>query len=108
MEFFGSLGRGAKVPYEQPGISLDAVEFVADHDLAAVGADNAAVEVIPFDQGRALGVHEALLHDLGVILFEHLVLREPAADGCHEGLFVALPLPVTGASGSPVNPVLIA
>jgi kynurenine formamidase len=108
LEFFASLRRGAAVPYEQPGISLDAVEFVADHDIAVVGADNAAVEVIPFDAGRALGVHEALLHDLGVILFEHLVLAAPAADGCTEGLFVAMPLPVTGASGSPVNPVLIA
>ena len=54
-----------------------------------------------------MALHEALLHDMGVILFEHLVLRDAAADSCVEGFFVALPLPVTGASGSPVNPVLI-
>lgn len=108
LDLFAALDRGAKPPFEQPGLSLDAVEFVADHDVAAVGADNAAVEVIPFDQGRHLGLHQALLHGLGVVLMEHLVLSGVTADGCTEGLFVAAPLPVTGGSGSPVNPVLVA
>ena len=42
------------------------------------------------------------------MLFEHLVLSPLAADGCVEGLFVAAPLLITGGSGSPVNPVVIA
>jgi len=108
LDLFASLGRGEKPPFAQPGLDLSTVDFVADHDLAAVGADNAAVEVIPFDHGGYLPVHVALLHKLGVVLFEHLVLSPMAADGCVEGLFVAAPLLVTGGSGSPVNPIVIA
>ncbi|HEX3947650.1 MAG TPA: cyclase family protein [Acidimicrobiales bacterium] len=108
LDLFGSLGRGERPPYEQPGLDLSAAELVKDLDLAAVGADNAAVEVIPFDKGGYLPVHVALLHQLGVTLFEHLVLSPMAADGVVEGLFVAAPLLITGASGSPVNPVVIA
>jgi kynurenine formamidase len=108
LDLFASLGRGEPAPFAQPGLDLSAAEFVRDHDLAAVGADNAAVEVIPFDQGGYLPVHVVLLHELGVVLFEHLVLSPLAADGCVEGLFVASPLLITGGSGSPVNPVVIA
>ena len=44
----------------------------------------------------------------GVYLLEHLVLEHLAADGVREFLLVAAPLPITGASGSPVCPVAIA
>jgi len=108
LDLFASLGRGESPPFAQPGIDLTTVDFIADHDVAAVGADNAAVEVIPFDHGGYLPVHVALLHHLGVVLFEHLVLSPMAADGVVEGLFVAAPLLVTGGSGSPVNPIVIA
>ena len=107
LDLFASLGRGEKPPFAQPGLDLSTVDYIADHDLAAVGADNAAVEVIPFDAGGYLPVHVALLHRLGVVLFEHLVLSPMAADGVVEGLFVAAPLLVTGGSGSPVNPVVV-
>jgi kynurenine formamidase len=92
----------------EPGLGLDAVEFVADHDIAVVGADNAAVEAIPFDKNLFLGVHIELLVKRGVTLVEHLWLAELAADRVHECLFVVGALPVTGASGSPVNPIAIA
>jgi kynurenine formamidase len=100
--------REAPAPDRQPGIGLDAVEFVRDHDLAVVGADNAAVEVIPFDGGTYLGVHVALLVGLGVTLLEHLWLADLAADGCHEFLLAVGALPVAGGTGSPVNPIAIA
>jgi kynurenine formamidase len=92
----------------QAGLGLDACEFVRDHDVSAVGADNSAVEAIPFDRGSFLGVHVELLVNLGVPLIEHLVLGQLAADSVHECLFVAAPLPVRGGTGSPVNPVAIA
>jgi len=92
----------------QPGIGLDAVTFIRDHDIAAVGADNSAVEVMPWDGGTFLAVHIELLVQLGVPLLEHLDLSELAADGVAECLLCVSPLPVTGAAGSPVNPVAIA
>lgn len=95
------------VGFSQPGLGLDAVGFVRDHDVSIVGADNAAVEVIPFDKGVYLGVHVELLVRLGVVLLEHLFLEELAADRCYESLLVVGALPVSGATGSPVNPVAI-
>jgi kynurenine formamidase len=92
--------------FRQAGLGRDAVSFVDDHDIAAVGADNSAVECIPFD-GEFLSVHIELLVKRGVTLLEHLVLSELAADGCHEFLFVVGGLKVTGAAGSPINPIAI-
>lgn len=91
----------------QAGLGLAAVEFIRDHDVAAVGADNTAVEVLPFDRGVFLGVHIELLVRLGVPLLEHLWLADLAADRCHEALLAVGGLPVVGATGSPVNPIAI-
>jgi kynurenine formamidase len=92
----------------QPGLGLDATTFIRDHDIAVVGADNSAVEVMPFDGGTFLAVHIRLLVQLGVPLIEHMYLAELAQDHVHEFLFMASPLPVTGAAGSPLNPVAVA
>ena len=107
LDLFATIENPADVPFEQPGLGYDAVPFVRDHDVAVVGSDNAAIECIPFDKGVFLGVHIELLVRLGVTLVEHLVLSEMARDGCHEALFCVGALPVTGATGSPVNPIAI-
>jgi kynurenine formamidase len=93
--------------FAQPGLGVDAVSFVDDHQIAAVGCDNAAIECIPFDDDVFLAVHIELLVKRGVTLMEHLVLSELAADGCHEFFLSVGALPVTGAAGSPINPVAI-
>jgi kynurenine formamidase len=107
LDLFATIENPADVPFAQPGLSRDAVSFVRDHDIAVVGSDNAAIEVLPFDGDVFLGVHIELLVRMGVTLLEHLVLSEMAKDGCHEALFVVGALPVTGATGSPVNPIAI-
>jgi kynurenine formamidase len=98
----------AGLTYEQPGLGVDAARWLGDHDVIAVGADNTAVEAMPFDGGGFMPVHVELLVRRGVYLLEHLVLEHLAADGVREFLLVASPLPITGASGSPVCPVAIA
>jgi kynurenine formamidase len=98
----------AALTYEQPGLGVAAAAWLADQDVIAVGADNTAVEAMPFDGGGFMPVHVELLVRRGVYLLEHLVLEPLARDGVHEFLFVAAPLPITGASGSPVCPVAIA
>ena len=52
-------------------------------------------------------MHIELLVKRGVTLMEHLALSQLAADGCHEFLFTVGALPVTGAAGSPINPIAI-
>ncbi|MCU1462070.1 MAG: putative cyclase [Acidimicrobiales bacterium] len=106
LDLFASLA-GQAPPFAQPGLDLSSVDFVRDNDLSVVGADNAAIECIPFDQDRFLSVHVELLVKLGVTLIEHLRLTPMAADGCHEALLVVAPLLVTGGTGSPVNPIAI-
>lgn len=107
LDLFASLGPGEPAPFAQPGLGLAAVPFLDDHDVCAVGADNAAIECIPFDDNRFLAVHVELLVKRGVTLLEHLVLSKMAADRCHQALFVAAPMLVTGASGSPLNPIAV-
>ena len=93
--------------FAQAGIGRDAAEWLAGQDVVAVGSDNAAVEVIPFDENDFLLVHKILLVQHGIYLLEFLNLAEPAADGAYEGLLTVSPLKVTGATGSPINPVYI-
>ena len=90
----------------QPGLGVDSLRFVDEHEIAAIGADNSAVECLPFD-GDWMAVHIELIVKRGVTMLEHLVLGELAADGCHEFLLCVGALPYTGAAGSPINPVAI-
>jgi kynurenine formamidase len=93
--------------YAQPGIGFEAGAWLADRDIVAVGSDNAAVEVIPFDNDDFLGVHKVLLVQRGIYMLEFLNLAELAADECYTGLLSVAPLKVTGATGSPINPVFV-
>jgi kynurenine formamidase len=93
--------------YPQAGIGLEAAAWLQEKDVALVGADNSAIEVLPFDGGRDLGVHVELLVYSGVGLLEHAWLADLAADRCYESLLVVGALPFTGATGSPVNPIAI-
>lgn len=95
------------VPFEQAGIGVDAANWLCDHDVVAVGADNAAVEVIPFDDNDFLGVHKVLLVQAGVYMLEFLNFAEMAADECYEGFMTVSPLKITGATGCPINPVVV-
>jgi len=52
-------------------------------------------------------VHIELLHQRGITLIEHLWLADLAADGCYDVLLAVGGLLVTGATGSPVNPIAI-
>jgi len=91
----------------QAGIGSDAAEWLAAKDVVAVGADNAAVEVIPFDNNEFLIVHKILLVRGGIYMMEHLNLGPAARDGNLEGIISVSPLKVTGATGSPINPIFI-
>lgn len=100
------LGAGAEL-LQQPGLGIEAAEFLASQDVAVVGADNSAIEAIPPDRGLYLPVHVALLVKYGIHLLEHLDLAELSADSCYEFLLNLGPLKVTGASGSPITPIAI-
>ncbi len=91
----------------EPGLDLAAALWLAERDVAVVGADNFAVEVLPFATDTVFPVHQRLIRDFGIPLLEGLVLRSLAETGRHTFLFAASPLPVVGGTGSPISPMAI-
>lgn len=94
--------------WEFPGIGLPAARWLAERDVVLVGADTLGVEVRTRAKPWALPVHLCLLHEHGIYMLELLDLDKLAADRVYQFLFVAAPLPLTGGTGSPLNPLAIA
>ena len=93
----------------QPGVGLEAAIVLARSDVVLVGADNAAVEPMSWENGRSGNnvVHQHLIRDFGTHLMEMVNLEELARDEVYEFLLVVAPLPLKGGVGSPVNPVAL-
>lgn len=91
----------------EPGIDVEAALYLAESGVSVVGADNFAIEVLPFPPGTVFPVHQRLIRDYGIPLLEGLVLRELGELGATAFLFAATPLPIVGATGSPVAPVAV-
>jgi kynurenine formamidase len=92
---------------EEPGIGVDAALWLAQRDVALVGADNYAIEALPFPQGQVFPVHQRLIRDYGVPLLEGLSLEALAAHRRSTFLLVASALPIVGATGSPLAPTAV-
>lgn len=93
---------------ENPGLAKETAAWFAERDVAAVGADNIAVEKRPVEGTELLPLHVHLIRNFGVHLMELLVLEGLARDRVSEFFFVASPLRIRRGVGSPVNPVAIA
>jgi kynurenine formamidase len=91
----------------EPGLDVGAALWLAERGVAVVGADNYAVEAIPFPTGKVFPVHQCLIRDHGVSLIEGLALAPLAEAGAGAFLFVASPLPIAGGTGSPLAPVAV-
>ena len=91
----------------EPGIDLEAGEWLARRGVAVIGADNFAIEAIPFPKGQVFPVHQSVLRGYGVALIEGLVLEPLARAGATQFLFMASPLPIVGGTGSPLAPVAV-
>ena len=91
----------------EPGLEIGAALWLAERGVAVVGADNFAIEAIPFPIGQVFPVHQCLLREYGMPLIEGLALAPLADTGVSEFLFVAAPLPITGGTASPLAPVAI-
>ncbi len=95
----------------EPGLGIDCARWLRDCGVAAVGSDNWAIEVIPSESGETLPLHCILIRDMGMPLAEILDLdalaAECAGDGAWSFMFVAPPLHISNAVGSPVTPIAI-
>jgi kynurenine formamidase len=95
-------GRG-NVP-TGPGPEIDGARWLSERRVFATGSDTLAYEKVP----SAMQVHVHLLVDRGIHIIEALDLEKLAEDGVSEFLFVALPLKIRGATGSPIRPIALA
>lgn len=91
----------------EAGIDVSAAEWLLECEVAMVGADNFAVEVLPFAQGQVFPVHQKLIRDFGVPLLEGVDLAPLIGRGRAEFLFICSVLPFVGGTGSPVAPVAV-
>jgi kynurenine formamidase len=97
----------------QPGVASPVAEWLHDRSVAAICADNPAVEQVPLGgwPDMPLPFHMLAIRDMGMPLGEMFDLealaQDCAADGRYEFLLSAPPLAVTGAVGSPVNPLAL-
>ena len=96
----------------EPGLGLACCAWLRERDVAAVCSDNYAIEVHPGEvPGILMPVHMVLIRDMGMSLGEIFDLEaladDCAADGVWEFFFSAPVLKVSGAVGSPINPLAI-
>jgi hypothetical protein len=94
-------------PYT-PGLhGGEVTEFLWDNQIAAVAADNSALEATRAGDSAPLALHVGLIARLGMPLGELWLLDAPAADCAADGVYntmiVSAPLNVRGGAGSPAN-----
>lgn len=88
-----------------PGVDGDGARWLLARGVRLTGDDTAFYEVHPRTGDD--NVHALLIADHGVQILENLNLERLAADGVSRFLLVVLPLPLVGATGSPVRPIAI-
>ncbi|MCH2200488.1 MAG: cyclase family protein [Fuerstiella sp.] len=91
----------------QPGIGMEAAQWLVEQNITMMGADNWGIEVDPPPSGRAIEVHQHMITRNGIYFLENLDLEELAADKVYESAFVFAPLRLKGATGSPGNPIAV-
>jgi kynurenine formamidase len=95
-----------------PGLSIHCARWLYERELAAVATDTWGVEVIPNETKDCFQpLHMISLRNTGLLFGEIFALDALAAacaeDGRYAFLFCAPPLPISGAVGSPINPLAI-
>ena len=106
-EGWGDYAGGAS-----PGLSFTTAGWLHRTEIAAVATDTWGFEVRPNEFDEAFQpLHQVAIPNMGLLIGEMWALEELAADcaedGVYEFLLTAAPLPITGAVGSPVNPIAV-
>jgi kynurenine formamidase len=94
---------------DSPGVSVQTAPWLYAKQIAAIAADNYAVEVRPSELPPFRSpFHICAIPNMGLTLGEIFYLEELARDCASDGRYafflVAPPLPVTHAVGTPINP----
>ena len=97
---------------DSPGLSFSAADWLHRTEIAAIATDTWGFEVRPNEFDNAFQpLHQVAIPHIGLFLGEmwdpDALAEACAADGVHDFFLTAAPLPITGAVGSPINPIAI-
>jgi len=98
---------------DAPGFAFETLEWIARTELAALASDTWGCEVRPNNTEGGINQpwHWITIPMMGMTMGEIFNVKELgedcASDKVFEFLFVAPAIPITGAVGSPVNPLAI-
>jgi kynurenine formamidase len=92
----------------EPGLGKDGALYLASKEVIAIGADQWALEVIPFEPNVGVfEVHQILLARNGIYILENMNTAPLAKDKAYEFMFVLGQSRITGGVQAIVNPVAI-
>lgn len=98
---------------DAPGFAFETLEWIQNREIAAIASDTWGCEVRPneSEQGINQPWHWITIPIMGLTMGEIFYLGDLAddcvEDGVYEFMFAAPALPITGAVGSPTNPLAI-
>jgi len=98
---------------DAPGFAFETLEWIQRTELAALASDTWGCEVRPNESEPGINQpwHWITIPIMGMTMGEIFYVKELAedcaADKVYEFLFVAPAIPITGAVGSPTNPLAI-
>lgn len=94
---------------QEPGIYLEEARYFADKKVALVASDTWGLEVLDpaVTGGNAFPAHQELLVHHGVRIGESFVTDAAIADNCYEGLLIATPENVPGATCGSMAPAFM-
>ncbi len=107
---WGGLWRkdNARFNSGQPGIGLEVARWAAGKQVAIVGSDTWATEVVPNpDPDLAFVVHNELITKNGIFNHENLDFDELIRDRAYEFVYIFAPVPLKGATGSAGTPIAV-
>jgi kynurenine formamidase len=94
-----------------PGPGAEVAEYLVKKNISMVGGDTWPVEVIPSEHPDYFAqVHYFMQTVHGIWFIENLnhdSMAEMAKDGAYDFLWIYIPVPFTGATGSPGEPIAI-
>jgi kynurenine formamidase len=92
----------------EPGLGKEGALYLASKEVVAVGADQWALEVIPFEKDVGVfEVHQILLARNGIYILENMNTGPLVKDKAYEFMFVLGASRITGGVQAIINPVAI-